>query len=67
MSIYLSTMQDASAKACQPYVGQTFDFPAQFRISKDGTQLGLKAPASVTKGQCKLDLRKIPALVLNRV
>jgi|SRR4030095_7284287 hypothetical protein len=62
-----TTLTDASSKACQPYAGQRFDFPSQFRISKNGKKLERKAPPSVTKGQCKLDIRKIPAFVLSRV
>ena len=58
---------EASSKGCQSYVGQTFEFPAKFKISKDGNRIERKAPESVTKGQCRLNLKRIPVFILNRV
>jgi hypothetical protein len=57
---------EASDKACHPYVGQTFDFPSKFKISKDGNKLEREAPESVTKGKCRLNLKNIPVFVLTK-
>ena len=57
---------EASDKPCHPYVGQTFDFSSQLRISKDGNKIERKTPDSVTKGKCKLSLKKIPLFVLTK-
>ncbi len=58
---------EASSQTCQPYVGQTFEFVAKFKISKEAKRLERKAPESVTKGQCRLSLKKSPGFVLNKV
>ena len=58
---------EASSQACQPYVGQTFEFASKFKISKNATKIERKAPESVTKGQCRLSLKKIPAFALTKV
>ncbi len=53
--------------SCQPYVGQRFEFPSQFKISKNADKIERRAPEGVSKGQCKLNLKRIPAFVLKRV
>jgi hypothetical protein len=62
----MTVLTDASSKACEQYVGQTFEFPAKFKISKDGNTMERKTPSSVTKGQCKLDITKLPVIILRR-
>jgi hypothetical protein len=56
----------ASDERCGPYSGQTFEFPSQLKISKDGNRMERKPPESVTKGKCKLNLKKMPLFVLTK-
>ena len=59
-------LTDTTSAACRPYVGQVFEFPATFKISKAGDRLERKVPDTVTKGICTIRIGQMRAVILAR-
>jgi len=59
-------LSDTTSAVCRPYVGQAFEFPATFKISKAGDRLERKVPDTVTKGNCTIRIGQMRAVILTR-
>jgi hypothetical protein len=60
------TLQTSERKECQDYIGTKFEFETRLVVSEDANKMGEKAPDSVSKGDCKLSLKKKPVFTLSR-
>jgi hypothetical protein len=60
------TLNTSKRKECQDYMGTSFEFETRLVVSEEENKMEEKAPDSVSKGGCKLSLKKKPVFTLSR-
>jgi hypothetical protein len=60
------TLKTNKRQECQAYLDTKFEYETKLVVSKDGSKMEEQVPDSVSKGECKLSLKKMPALTLSR-
>lgn len=60
------TIKMNPSDVCHDFIDEPFVYDAQLVVSEDGNQMKNKVPDSVSKGQCKIDLKDLSSFTFTR-